>query len=182
MPALKGPARWLILPALSAAGGLVAGLAFQSISRSSAGRDIIPVGGLLGLSTALAVAIAPKIWVAVLLAPPLATVAMAASGWLHYFPDQPLEALRAVVLVPPMQILSLLTTAPNVVLHGARIQRTPAWFPMGLTLSIAAGIASGFTLCEAFGDTRVAAFLAFCVLLNVGGAVALEVALRRSAR
>ena len=181
MPPLSGRARWGILPGLSAAGGLLAGLAFQAVARGSGGRDLILAGGVLGLAAALAVAIAPKTWIAVLVAPPLATLGLAASTCLYYFPDAPFQALRYVVVVPAMQILSLLGTAPNVVLHGLRLKRKPAWFPVGLLLSIAAGAAAGMILCSAFQDARVAAFIAFCVLLNLSGAVALEVALRRSA-
>ena len=175
MRPLNARARWLILPGLSAAGGLLAGLAFLS------GWEIVVVGGLLGLATALATTIAPKAWIAVLLAPVFATLGMAASAWLYwYFPGEPHLALR-YVLSPSMQILGLLTTAPNVVLHGVRMKRTPAWFPVGLTLAIAAGVASGFTLNEASGQGSPTQFISFCVILNASGAVALEVALRRSA-
>ena len=174
MRPLSRPARWLILPGLSAAGGLLAGLAFG-------GREIIVVGGLLGLATALATTIAPKLWIAGLLAPVFATLGMAASAWLYwYFPGEPHLALR-YVLIPSTQILSMLTTAPNAALHGLRMKRTPAWFPMGLTLAIAAGVAAGFTLNEAFGFDNPAKYILFCVILNASGAVALEVALRRSA-
>ncbi|HEX7899691.1 MAG TPA: hypothetical protein VF950_18120 [Planctomycetota bacterium] len=179
MRPLSGPARWGILPGLSAAGGLVAGLAFQAIARGSGGRDIILLGGLMGLAAALAVAIAPKIWMAVLLAPPLATLGMAASTFLFFYPDEPVRALR-YALLPPMQILGLLATAPNVVLHGMRLKRTAAWFPKGLGLSLAAAAASAFTVSEIFVGTRLPELLAFFTLLNAGGAVALEAALRRS--
>jgi hypothetical protein len=183
---LQGLVRWLVFPALSTAAGAAAGAAAATAWGGGFPWWELPLAGaMLGAATALGSAISPKGWLGLLVGPVLGALAVVQSELSSRrlqgragrgFVEMVEDLLRA----GPALFLIAMATGPVCFLHAGRMRRTR---PLRLDLLLygGAGAATGLAF-GAFRGIPVLPPLILCVLLNLGGAAALEIALRLSRR